>query len=202
MPAKPASTDSLAPLRRRLAAVDRMLTRYPDPWRAGSPWQFAATAMREIRAALAKRRPRGVPTAEFLTRADAFLQSLLIAERVGYCRQRRADRVGWLSNAKFAVESIRLGHVRTLRGLADLETASLTEWWEGVGAVVDRFWREIRRARLPYERRDIGAEIKDAGRLRTREQYEWAVDMIGELGEREARALSRMIDAYESRAAR
>ena len=180
-----------------------MLARYPDPWRGSAWWQLAAkSAMREIRAGLVKRRPRGAPTAAFLTRSDAFLQSLLIAERVGYRRESRAERVGWLSNAKFAAESIKIGHVRTVRGLADLETVALTEWWEGTGAIVDRFWREVRRAGLPYERRDIGAEIRDAGRIRTREQYDWAVDMIGVVDEQQARALSRMIGAYESRAAR
>ena len=68
-----------------------------------------------------------------------------------------------------------------MRGLAELETVLLTEWWEGTGPIVKRFWREIRRARLRYQPRDILAEIGRQGRIRTREQYDFAVDMIGEL---------------------
>lgn len=89
-----------------------------------------------------------------------------------------------------------------MRGLAELETVLLTEWWEGTGPIVKRFWREIRRARLRYQPRDILAEIGRQGRIRTREQYDFAVDMIGELESDAAAKLSRMIGTYERGASR
>ena len=89
-----------------------------------------------------------------------------------------------------------------MRGLAELETVLLTEWWEGTGPIVKRFWREIRRARLRYQPRDILAEIGRQGRIRTREQYDFAVDMIGELESDAAAKLSRMIGIYERGASR
>lgn len=196
------TSDKLAPLRGRLAAIERLLAKYPDPWVPGTIWESAATALNAIRAALAARPPRGKPTHEFLARADAFLKTLAIAERVRVRGQRPSERVGWLSNAKFAVESIRIGHCRTLRGLADFETDLLTEWWEGTGPVVNRFWREVRRARLPYRPRDILAEIRGQGRISTREQYDFAIDMISELEQGAAAELSRMISAYERRRSR
>jgi hypothetical protein len=200
--AKAPPVDHIAPLRQRLAALDRLLAKYPDPWSPGSPWEFAATAMDQIRAALAARPPRGQPTTGFIARAHAFLKTIAIAERVCVRGQRPSERGGWLSNAKFAIEAIRIGHVRTLRGLADLETTLLTEWWEGTGPIVKRFWLEVRRARLPYQPRDILAEIRGQGRISTREQYEFAADMMGELEAAAAAELSRMLGAYEMRASR
>jgi len=200
--AKTTYGDRIAPLRERLAAIDRLLAKYPDPWAQGSPWEFSTSTMNEIRAALAARPPRGQPTLEFIARADEFLQTIAIADRVRDRGEELSLRVGWLSNARFAVESIRIGHVRTLRGLADLETVLLTEWWEGTGPIVKRFWREIRRAGLRYQPRDMLAEIRGQGRIRTREQYDFAVDMIGELEPNAASEVSRMIGAYERRASR
>jgi adenosylmethionine-8-amino-7-oxononanoate aminotransferase len=51
--------------------------------------------------------------------------------------------------------------------------------------------REIRRAGLRYQPRDTLAEIRGQGRIRTREQYDFAVDMIGELEPNAASEVSR-----------
>jgi len=193
--------DPIAPLRKRLAAIDKLLAKYPDPWAPGSPWASTGTTMSAIRAALAVHPPRTLPKPGFLARADEFLRAMLIANRMDDTDYPLAE-IGRRASAKFAVESIRIGHVRTERGLADLETDLLTEWWERTGPVVQRFWREVRRAGLRYRPRDLLAEIHERGRIRTREQYEFAIDTIGTLTSDAAAELSRLIGAYEARASR
>lgn len=177
-----------------------------DPFHEDARLLHYATALEEADRANA-RKPSKRPTAEFLARVDAFLAAHEIALAIVSKRVRHGDwenmthRALWL----FDVESIRRGHVRTVAQLKFLEQAFFTEWNEGSPRNTMVFWRKIARAGLPYERRDLLAEILERGRITSREHYEFAVDAIGiaederGLSAAEVDALGRMIDAYEAR---
>lgn len=147
------------------------------------------------------------PTLEFLARVDAFLVAHEIALSILTTRYSHDDRkhvtsrAGWLFN----VETLRRGHVRTLRALKDLETAFFTEWNEGLWSETHGFWKAVRDAELPYSRRDLLSEILERGRITSREHYELAIDVIGIaeseglLDSSQASKLSRMIASYEER---
>lgn len=147
------------------------------------------------------------PKLEFLARADAFLAAHEIALSLLATRCARGDwedvtsRASWLFN----VESLRRRHVRTLRGLKDLETAFFTEWNEGPWSKTHRFWKAVQDADLPYSRRDLLSEIFERGRITSREHYEFAIDIIGVaeddglLDSSGVSRLNRMIAAYEKR---
>src|SRR5262245_54645892 len=121
------------------------------------------------------------PNDQFLSRVDAFLAAHEIALSIISKRLPRSDwgnvtsRASWLFN----VESIGRGHVRTMTGLRDLETAFFTSWNEGPPAETREFWKAVKQAALPYVRRDLLAEIFNRGRIPSREHYEFAVDTIG-----------------------
>ena len=118
---------------------------------------------------------------EFLSRVDAFLAAHEIALSIITKRSPRSDwgnvtsRAAWLFN----VESIRRGHVRTMTGLRDLETAFFTSWNEGPPAETREFWKAVQHAALPYIRRDLLAEIFNRRRIPSRADYEFAVDIYG-----------------------
>ena len=188
---------------RRIASLNAALG---DPWAEDRRLAYYASAIRDTEAARKGRKaPR--PTAAFLTRADYFLHANAIALSIvgGDARRGEWDRLTHRASAKFAVESIRLGHVRSVAGLKDLEVALLTEWYESAGRGTDAFWRQIEKARIPYVKRNVIEEIFKLGRIRSREQYDFAVDTIGVLEEdgvidnSQARDLARMIGEFESR---
>ena len=135
------------------------------------------TALEETDRARSHSRRRRL-TEEFLSRVDAFLAAHEIALSMISKRQPRSDwdnltsRAAWLAN----VESIRRGHVRTMSGLRDLETAFFTEWNEGPPAETREFWKAVQHTALPYVRRDLLAEIFNRGQIASREHYEFAVD--------------------------
>lgn len=150
-----------------------------------------------------RRRPKD----EFLSRVDAFLAAHEIALSIISKRSPRSDwanvtaRAFWL----FTVESIRRGHVRTMTGLRDLETAFFTSWNEGPLAETREFWKAVQGAALPYVRRDLLAEIFNRGRIPSRAHYEFAVDIIGVAQDEgllhadQVGQLGRWISAYERR---
>ena len=147
------------------------------------------------------------PKDEFLSRVDAFLAAHEIALSIISKRSPRSDwanvtaRAFWL----FTVESIRRGHVRTMTGLRDLETAFFTSWNEGPLAETREFWKAVQDAALPYVRRDLLAEIFNRGRIPSRAHYEFAVDIIGVAQDEgllhadQVGQLGRWISAYERR---
>ncbi len=196
---KPAPTREAleASLARRSAAL---LAALGDPWREDRRFSFYTSAFADTSQAHQNKRAAPPPAVAFLQRADELLQTIEIAHRLQDPQANAARSLGWRSNAKFAVESLRAGHVRTIRGIADLETVLLTQWHEGAGPLVNAFWREVRAAGLSYVRRDLLAEIFAQKRIRTREQYDFAIDQISEVTPEQAAALSEMIAGYASRA--
>lgn len=88
--------------------------------------------------------------------------------------------------------------------LAGLETEALTYFNEGSGPVVDAFWVRVAALGLPYARRDRLAEILRRGRIKSRVEYELAVDLLvvaqqeGRIDAAQAKSLAQWIGDYES----
>lgn len=101
-----------------------------------------------------------------------------------------------------------LGDVTRVAQVRYLVADFLVAWNEGSGAHVERFWAEVARRKLPFQRKDPIAAALARGRISGRTEYEAAVDGIvvrqqeGTLSETDARRLSEMIGAYEARANR
>jgi hypothetical protein len=188
------------------ARIARLVAALGDPFHEDARLLHYATALEEADRASARKRSKR-PTAEFLARVDAFLAAHEIALAIVSKRVRHGDweNMTHRALALFDVESIRRGHVRTVARLKVLEQAFFAEWNEGLPHNTMVFWRMIARAGLPYERRDLLAEILERGRITSREHYEFAVDAIGiaederGLSAAEVDTLGRMIDAYEAR---
>lgn len=188
------------------ARIARLVAALGDPFHEDARLLHGATALEEADRARVRKRSR-CPTAAFLARVDAFLAAHEIALAIISKRVPHGDweNMTHRAAALFNVESIRRGHVRTVSQLKFLEQAFFTEWNEGPPRNTIVFWRKIARAGLPYERRDLLAEILERGRITSREHYEFAKDAIGfgeeerGLSATEVDALGRMIEAYEAR---
>lgn len=178
--------------------VDGLRRALGDPFEEDPRLQSYATALSTTDAGLPKKKTR--PRVAFLERADDFLA----AHEVGLAVIRDTQaRVGWeLLTTRamwlFQIESIHRGHVRTIAGLKSLETAFFTEWNESSGAQTDAFWDLVAQRRLRYARRDLLAEILEAGRIKTREHYEFAVDLLSTFNEEQASTVERMIAEFEA----
>lgn len=156
----------------------------------------------------ARSRSRQLPAkVDLLSRIDAFLAAHEIALSV---LSKRSDRSDWddltdRAGMLFNVESIRRGHIRTMKALRSLETAFFTSWNEETPAKTQGFWTAVQQAGLPYVRRDLLGEIFNRGRIPSREHYAFAVDVIGVaeaeglLDADQVERLGRWIAAYEKR---
>jgi hypothetical protein len=182
--------------------IARLTATLGDPFGEDPRLAHYATALAEADHARSHSRRRGLKD-EFLSRVDAFLAAHEIALLIISKRSLRNVTAGaaWLFN----VESIRRGHVRTMTGLRDMETAFVTAWNEGPPAETREFWQAVQHAKLPYARRDLLAEIFNRGRIPSREHYEFAVDIIGGaqdegfLNADQVEQLGQWISAYERR---
>lgn len=98
-----------------------------------------------------------------------------------------------------------LGGVTRVVEVRCLVADFLVVWNESSGAHVEQFWAEVARRKLPFQRKDPIAAALARGRISGRTEYEAAVDGIvvrqqeGTLSETDARRLSAMIGAYETR---
>jgi hypothetical protein len=206
MPARRSSGDSVSKLESSVAQrIARLTAALADPFEDPRLAPYT-TALEETDRARSHARQRRL-TDELLSRVDAFLAAHEIALSIISKRSPRSDwgnltsRAAWLFN----VEAIRRGHVRTMRGLRNLETAFFTEWNDGPPAETREFWTAVQHAALPYVRRDLLAEIFDRGRIPSREHYEFAVDMVGVAQDEgllradQVEQLGRWISAYERR---
>ena len=86
-----------------------------------------------------------------------------------------------------------------LKSLAYLEYQFFLLWNETHGRHVTKFWNEIAKHRLPYEAKDIIADVLARGKVRTRIEYEHVVDAMGGGPKSRDRQLSTLIAHYESR---
>jgi hypothetical protein len=95
-----------------------------------------------------------------------------------------------------------------LRGLAQLEDIFFTEWNEGSGEDVERFWRLVAERGLPFERRDIVREILSRGRINNEMEFQTITDAIviqaqlGRISPAEADKLGKILERFEQRAAK
>jgi hypothetical protein len=95
-----------------------------------------------------------------------------------------------------------------LRSLAYHEEAILTEWNEGIGPAVERFWQLIAERGSRFERRDMIRDILSRGRIRNDIEYHAVTDgivileQIGKISSDEVQKLSDMLAAFEKRARR
>lgn len=143
------------------------------------------------------------PSAKYLARAHALVEALDIA-RALVSSMPRADRKGYATHLELT-ERMALDPAPAfakLASLAYLESDFFTYWNESAGKHVERFWREVAKRKLPFERRDVIGDVLERGRIKTRIEYELAVDAVGVLGAAKARKLSKLIGDYEQRAGR
>ena len=85
------------------------------------------------------------------------------------------------------------------------EMIFFTEWNEGKGAEVDRFWRKIKEKNLPFRKRDIFAEIMKKKKIETPYEYDIIIDgypMFVEQGRATKEQLNKLITDYESKLTR
>jgi hypothetical protein len=93
-----------------------------------------------------------------------------------------------------------------LQGLAQLEHIFFTEWNEGSGEYIERFWQLVAERGLPFERKDIVRAVLNRGRIRNEVEYQTITDsiviqqQIGKISRKEADRLSVMLAQFEKRA--
>lgn len=151
--------------------------------------------------------PAGPPspqgTAKFLARADTFLGALEIALQVRQTHAQPVYRHMSLERFSVQVEHIASGSVRTLAQLRYLEENFLVFWNEGTDSETRPFWEQVQAQGLPYQRVDHLSKILTRGRIASRTEYEYAVDVIvlaqqdGSLTHTDAVRLAQMIGDYE-----
>lgn len=170
-----------------------------------SAWEQATADRTETASLPAHTRtpePRGSTT--FLARADAFVAAAEIGLRVQVQREPGGDFRALSPHLAELVEFIASGAVHTVAQLRYLETDFFTYWNEGPPTVTRAFWDEIEAAQLPFRRVDHLSRILARGRISSRAEYEFAVDVIvgaeqsGLLSSEEASRLSIMIGVYET----
>ena len=95
-----------------------------------------------------------------------------------------------------------------LRGLAALESIFFTEWNEGSGEVVERFWQLVADRGLPFARKDIVRDVLARGRINSEAEYHAVTDSIvihqqmGRLSPAEADKLDKMLAQFAQRASK
>ena len=95
-----------------------------------------------------------------------------------------------------------------LRGLAQLENIFFTEWNEGSGEDVERFWQLVAERGLPFERKDIVRDVLNRGRINNEMEYQTITDSIviqqqmEKITAAEAESLAKMLGQFEERANR
>jgi hypothetical protein len=94
-----------------------------------------------------------------------------------------------------------------LRSLAYLEDAFFTYWNEASGPHVELFWQRVEALGLPFQRRDAVREVLRRGSINNAIEHQAITDalvirqQIGTLSPAEAKRLSKMLGAFEARAA-
>ena len=147
-------------------------------------------------------------SAKYLARARAFVEAVDLAvairaapqwedqglvEHYLWCKERALPPYADPVNAN-------------LRGLAELENIFFTEWNEGSGEHVERFWQLVAERDLPFERKDIVRDVLNRGRINNEMEYQTITDSIviqqqmGKISVAEAEKLAKMLGQFEERA--
>ncbi len=162
------------------------------------------------------------PGAKYLARAQALAAAIDIGLSL-YCPMEEpgGDRLYSLPLPEEQIASHRASYLElkqkalspeppfaNLRSLAYLENAFFTEWNEGAGQYVERFWQLAAERGLPFERKDVVRQVLDRGRISNEAEYHTIVDslvvleQIGKITPDEAGRLSKIIGSFEKRGAR
>lgn len=149
----------------------------------------------------------GPKSAKYLARARAFAEAVDLAvairaappwedqglvEHYYWCKERALPPYADPVNAN-------------LRGLAELENIFFTEWNEGSGEHVERFWQLVAERGLPFERKDIVRDVLNRGRITNVMEHQTIADSIviqrqmGKISVAEAEKLAKMLGQFEER---
>lgn len=151
---------------------------------------------------------RAVPSPTYQARAEALAKAIDLGIAVYTQHPPRAVRgLPFPSAEKFAKESRFLAEdalapepaFANTKSLAYLEDAFFTFWNESHGPHIEAFWQAVAAAKLPFEPRDIIGSILERGSIRTRIEYEHAVDAEPDLPDARRAELARLIGEYEQR---
>jgi hypothetical protein len=142
-----------------------------------------------------------VVSAKYAARANALVEAIDIA--LALCDSMpRAHRKAYATHLALLERMVlhpAPGFAK-LASLAYLEADFFTYWNEAAGKHVEKFWREVGKRGLPFERTDVIGDVLARGRIKTRIEYELAVDALGPaLGAAKQRKLSALIGEYELR---
>ena len=148
-------------------------------------------------------------SAKYLARAQAFAAAVDLAVQIRSMPQWEdralVEHYVWLKAR--AVPPYADPACANLRGLAQLEDIFFTEWNEGSGEEVERFWQLVAERGLPFQRRDIVREVLERGRINSEMEYQTVTDVIviqeqlGRITPAEADKLGRILGQFEQRAA-
>lgn len=95
------------------------------------------------------------------------------------------------------IQSRRILGVST-SSLLVFENSLLERWQDSPETEVREFWRRCAEAGLPYVRKNLIDEILSRGSIRSRAEYEAAIDHLEGRTAREQSRLSKLIGVYES----
>ncbi|MFL5227169.1 MAG: hypothetical protein ACJ8C7_02690 [Microvirga sp.] len=147
-------------------------------------------------------------SAKYLARAQAFADAVDLAVEIRttppWEDRRAVEHYNWLKAR--AVPPYADPMCANLRGLTQLESIFFTEWNEGSGEDVERFWKRVAERGLPFQRRDIVREVLTRGRINSETEFQTITDGIvilqqmGHISAAEADKLGRMIEQFEQRA--
>jgi hypothetical protein len=149
-------------------------------------------------------------SAKYLARARAFVEAVDIATELRATPPSKDrhlfDWYVWLKAR--AVPPYADPVNANLRGLSGLEDIFFTEWNEGSGEDVERFWQLVAERGLPFQRRDIVRQVLARGRINSEMEYQTVTDAIviqeqlGRITPAEADKLGGMLGQFEQRAAK
>ncbi|MEO1514303.1 MAG: hypothetical protein AAFV95_04800 [Bacteroidota bacterium] len=94
---------------------------------------------------------------------------------------------------------------KKVASIKHLERDFLTYWNESTGRAVDKFWLELHKNGLDFEKRDSIQAVLKRGRIANIYEYDSIVDnilvaeQIGRINEEQAIELNRLIGDYENR---
>ena len=149
-------------------------------------------------------------SAKYLARAQTFAAAVDIALEIRampqWADQQAVEHYVWLKAR--AVPPYADPVNANLRGLAQLEDIFFTEWNEGSGEDIERFWQLVAERGLPFQRRDIVREVLARGRINSEMEYQTVTDAIviqqqlGRITPAEADKLGKLLGQFEQRASK
>jgi hypothetical protein len=147
-------------------------------------------------------------SAKYLAHAKAFAEAVDLAVEIRttppWEDRGAVEHYNWLKAR--AVPPYADPVCANLRGLTQLENIFFTEWNEGNGEDVERFWKRVAERCLPFQRRDIVREVLARGRINSESEFQTITDgivilqQLGRISGAEADKLSRMLGQFEQRA--